>query len=290
MEKTDNSEQSAKNNVLQAVSGHVASVAWGFRKWSSSRMRPGPECNSLRITKKLRSGTKPRCKVQQREFNELLNSPSSKPANQEFVTPRHQHGFRDQSDRNCRSVGSRQSVVGRIAVFSLASFITIVHAFSQRTFDFLYERRRQNSHNSRNPHMTFAKNLMHFQPLGPIQISKFSGESMPPDPPSFPAPRSLTRGTSSPGGGGGRVLNIFLGGGVPPSPENPYPISDQNILFSIPYFRPNSQNVYPISDPVRCGNFSNSQWIYGVRDLATPQTMFAVFFLRDQYPRQHTLL
>ena len=74
------------------------------------------------------------------------------------------------------------------------------------------------------------------------------------------------------------VLIIFLGGGVPPSPENPYPISDQNIRFSIPYFRPDSQNVYPISDPVMCGNFSNSQWIYGVRDFMTPQTMFAVCF------------
>ena len=65
---------------------------------------------------------------------------------------------------------------------------------------------------------------------------------------------------------------------MPPGPENPYPISDQNIRFSIPYFRPHSQNVYPISDPWRCGNFSNSQWIYGVRDFVMPQTMFAVFF------------
>ena len=28
-----------------------------------------------------------------------------------------------------------------------------------------------------------------------------------------------------------------------------------------------------------CGNFSNSQWIYGVRDFVAPQTMFAVFFV-----------
>ena len=55
---------------------------------------------------------------------------------------------------------------------------------------------------------------------------------------------------SHPGGGGGGVLIIFLSGGVPPGPENPYPISDQNIRFSIPYFRPDSQNVYPILDPV----------------------------------------
>ena len=60
---------------------------------------------------------------------------------------------------------------------------------------------------------------------------------------------------------------------MPPSPENPYPISDQNIRFSIPYFRPDSQDVYPISDPVRCGNFSNSQWIYGVRDVVTKRCL-----------------
>ena len=51
----------------------------------------------------------------------------------------------------------------------------------------------------------------------------------------------------------------FMKMGVRPGPENPYPISDQNIRFSIPYFRPDSQNVYPISDPVMCGNFGNSQ-------------------------------
>ena len=36
------------------------------------------------------------------------------------------------------------------------------------------------------------------------------------------------------------ILIIFLGGSVLPSPENPYPISDQNIRCSIPYFRPDS--------------------------------------------------
>ena len=39
-----------------------------------------------------------------------------------------------------------------------------------------------------------------------------------------------------------------------------------------------------------CGSFSNSQWIYGVRDFVAPQTMFAFLFLGDQCPRQHTLL
>ena len=33
------------------------------------------------------------------------------------------------------------------------------------------------------------------------------------------------------------VLIIFLGGGVPPGPENPYPISDQNIRFSTTLFQ-----------------------------------------------------
>ena len=61
-----------------------------------------------------------------------------------------------------------------------------------------------------------------------------------------------------------------------PGPENPY--SDQNIRFPIPYFRPDSQNVYPISDPVMCGKFGNCQQIYGVRDFVTPQTMFVSFF------------
>ena len=39
-------------------------------------------------------------------------------------------------------------------------------------------------------------------------------------------------------------LIIILGGGVPPGPENPYPISDQNIWFTIHYFRPN--NFHPV--------------------------------------------
>ena len=41
--------------------------------------------------------------------------------------------------------------------------------------------------------------------------------------------------------GEGGVLGLILGGSVPPGPENPYPISDQNIRFSIPYFRPDSK-------------------------------------------------
>ena len=55
------------------------------------------------------------------------------------------------------------------------------------------------------------------------------------------------------------VLIVFLGVGVLRSPENPYPISNQNIWFSIHYFRPDSQNVYPISDAVMGGKFGNCQ-------------------------------
>ena len=46
----------------------------------------------------------------------------------------------------------------------------------------------------------------------------------------------------------------------------------------LPYFRPKYKICdfpYPISDPVRCGNFG----VYGVRDFVTPQTM-CDFFLR----------
>ena len=59
--------------------------------------------------------------------------------------------------------------------------------------------------------------------------------------------------------GRGGVLITFLGGDVPPGPYKLYPISDQNIRFSIPYFRPDPQNVYPISDPVVGGKFGNFQ-------------------------------
>ena len=76
----------------------------------------------------------------------------------------------------------------------------------------------------------------------------------------------------------GRVLIIFLGGGVPPGPEIPYRISDQNIRFSVPYFRPDSQNVYPISDPVMCDKFGNSEWIYGIRDVRDAPNNVRVFF------------
>ena len=40
------------------------------------------------------------------------------------------------------------------------------------------------------------------------------------------------------GGGGGGVLPGILGGGVPPGSSNPDPISDLNMPFSIPVFRP----------------------------------------------------
>ena len=40
------------------------------------------------------------------------------------------------------------------------------------------------------------------------------------------------------GGGRGRVFLGILGGGVPPGSPNPDPISDQNMSFSIPVFRP----------------------------------------------------
>ena len=56
----------------------------------------------------------------------------------------------------------------------------------------------------------------------------------------------LVRG-KGPEGGGGVLLGIF-GRGVPPGSQNPDPISDQNIPFSTPVFRPGPQNPYPFSD------------------------------------------
>ena len=37
----------------------------------------------------------------------------------------------------------------------------------------------------------------------------------------------------------------ILGGGVPHGSQNPDPISDQNICFFIPLFRPDPENLYP---------------------------------------------
>ena len=59
-----------------------------------------------------------------------------------------------------------------------------------------------------------------------------------------------------PGGGGG-VLPEKLGRGVRPASQNPYPIYDQNLWFSLPYLWPDHKfdtlfmtwplNLYPVS-------------------------------------------
>ena len=51
-----------------------------------------------------------------------------------------------------------------------------------------------------------------------------------------------------PGGGGGGVLLGIFGRGVPPDSPNPDPISDQNMPFSTPVFRPFLFNPNPFSD------------------------------------------
>ena len=43
------------------------------------------------------------------------------------------------------------------------------------------------------------------------------------------------------GGGGGVLIAEKLGGGVQHPSWNPYPISDQNLWFSLPYFKPDQQ-------------------------------------------------
>ena len=59
-------------------------------------------------------------------------------------------------------------------------------------------------------------------------------------------------------GGGGYFQKKKMGGGVRQASWNPYPISDQNLWFSLPYFRPDQKfdtlfqtwplNQYPFSD------------------------------------------
>ena len=55
-------------------------------------------------------------------------------------------------------------------------------------------------------------------------------------------------------GGGGRVEEVELwGGGVVHGSQNPDPISDQNILLSIPFFRPDlemKQSLIVLSNPM----------------------------------------
>ena len=46
----------------------------------------------------------------------------------------------------------------------------------------------------------------------------------------------------------GGILPEKLGGGLRHASWNPYPISDQNLWFSLPYFRPD-QNLIPYSRP-----------------------------------------
>jgi len=43
------------------------------------------------------------------------------------------------------------------------------------------------------------------------------------------------------GGGGGEVPPKKPGGGVRPAPQNPYPIYDQNLRYSLPCLRPDQK-------------------------------------------------
>ena len=68
-------------------------------------------------------------------------------------------------------------------------------------------------------------------------------------------PTQLLRLQRLPGGGGGGLLPKKLGRGVRPASQNPYPIYDQNLRFSLPYLWPDHilfmtwpLNQYPISD------------------------------------------
>ena len=82
------------------------------------------------------------------------------------------------------------------------------------------------------------------------------------------------------GEGGEGVLIKFLDGGVLPGTENPYPISDQNILFSIPYFRPDSKCIpyFRPCDVWQCRQLSIDLRRTGLRD--APNDV-RVFFFHD---------
>jgi len=58
------------------------------------------------------------------------------------------------------------------------------------------------------------------------------------------------------------VLPEKLGGGVRPASQNPYPIYDQNLWYSLPYLRPDQVsdtllNQNPVSD-LHCDMFPSS--------------------------------
>ena len=58
--------------------------------------------------------------------------------------------------------------------------------------------------------------------------------------------------------GGGGVLREKLGGGVRPTSQNPYLTSDQNLRFSLPYFRPD-QNLIPHFRPFRSASVQKAE-------------------------------
>ena len=53
------------------------------------------------------------------------------------------------------------------------------------------------------------------------------------------------------GGGWGEVLPEKLGWGVRPASQNPYPIYDQNLQYSLPYLWPNFLNQNPVQTNVK---------------------------------------
>ena len=57
---------------------------------------------------------------------------------------------------------------------------------------------------------------------------------------------------------GGGVLREKLGSCVRPTSQNPYPTSDQNLRFSLPYFRPD-QNLIPYFRPFRSASVQKAE-------------------------------
>ena len=74
------------------------------------------------------------------------------------------------------------------------------------------------------------------------------------------------------------VLIIFLGGGVPPGPENHYPISDLTLKMYTLF-----QTLWCVANSATLNRFTAYGTSWRPNDVR-------VFFLRDQCPRQHTLI
>ena len=85
-----------------------------------------------------------------------------------------------------------------------------------------------------------------------------------------------------PGGGGGTPKN--LGRGVRPASQNPYPIYDQNLRFSLPYLWPEVASSKEKSNPgLECKNLHPIYYQNGGK-MAKSDTLFMTKTAEKPYP------